>query len=149
MQRRLLSAEIKLQFSRLRNQQSILAERSLSTTTMTRKSSTVLLQGGESLQRTDQNCVIRELHWKNLGTFKRSGHADGVIQQRLVDKTKEREGLLKATRRGMLRKMGQIVRRRIGGEEDASLEDWVSYIVRATHDVEMLSDAAGVADRVL
>ena len=42
--------------------------------------------------------------------------------------------------------MGQVVRRRIFGEEDASLEDWVSYSVRATHEVEMLSDAAGVAD---
>ena len=44
-----------------------------------------------------------------------------------------------------MRKMGQVVRRRIGGEED---EDWVSYIVRATHEVELLSDAAGVADWV-
>ena len=48
-----------------------------------------------------------------------------------------------------MRQMGQVVRTRIGGGEDASLEDWVSYIVRATHEVEMVSDAAGVADWVL
>ena len=33
-----------------------------STTAMTRKSSTLMLQGGESSQFTNQNCVIGELH---------------------------------------------------------------------------------------
>ena len=61
--------------------------------------------------------------------------------------TAERENRLKVARRRMLRKIGQVPRWRICGE-DGGPEDWVSYIVRSTYFVEEKGAKAGVADWV-
>ena len=47
-----------------------------------------------------------------------------------------------------MRKIGQIPRKRENGKE-GPLEDWVSYITRATHKIERESKEAGVADWIV
>ena len=49
--------------------------------------------------------------------------------------TVERESRLKVARRRMLRNMAQVIRGRLGDEEN-SPENWIDYLVRSTRFVE-------------
>jgi hypothetical protein len=62
--------------------------------------------------------------------------------------TVERERSLKVARRRMLRKVVQVVRQKDDKNADG-LEDWVTYIIRATQETEKISEENGVADWVL
>jgi hypothetical protein len=57
--------------------------------------------------------------------------------------TREREQRMRVARRRMIRKIVQVPRAK---DEDGTLEDWVSYFRRSTHEADKMSNAAGVTD---
>ena len=109
----------------------------------TGRSTTESLQDGPSLQLTKRRLCERKMSLdKHLKLFNSAVTPTVSYGSGCWTMTKEREQRLTVARRRMLRKMAQVPRWRMCGEEGQQ-EDWVSYVTRATHTVEDASKKAG------